>query len=370
MKVLFVGPKLAAGGAERQLSILLPGLRNRGIDARLIALDGAGPFAESLQRSGVPLDVVFMRHQADLPSLLRSELLRRFAPDAVVSRSVSGLYVGHAVARWRHASHIHNDHRGAGLPLTRRREAMARLIARRIDRVIVVSADQAPGWLARGYPAARIVVVANGVEAPTVPESKLDIRRELGISDSAVVALLVAALRPEKDVAAFVRAVLLARETHSELIGLVAGEGPDRPDVEAASMGDPAIRLLGHQADIARLLKAADIFVLASRYEAVPMAILEAMAAGLPVLATSVGGIPDVVLHGESGLLVAPGDVDAMAMSLSELAANRDLRAAMGAQGARRQRERWSADVMVEGYARVLDEVCSRSRPPRDPPAS
>jgi glycosyltransferase involved in cell wall biosynthesis len=366
MKVLFVGPNLAAGGAERQWSILLPGLRERGIDARLIALDGGGPMAEPLHRSGVPFDVIDMRHQADLRRLLRSGLVRGFVPDAVVSRSVSGLYVGYALARWRRAAHVHNDHRQVGMALTPRREAMTRLLARRIDRVIVVSADQVEAWRERHYPAERIVRVANGVDAPEIADTKLEIRRELGIAQDAVAALLVATLRPEKDVPAFVRAVRRARETQPELIGLVAGEGPDRPAVEQAAAGDPAVRLLGHRDDITRLLKAADLFVLSSRFEAVPMAILEAMAAGLPVLATGVGSIPDMVADGQSGLLVDPGDADAMAGALATLAADRSLREAMGAQGAQRHRERWNADTMVEGYARVLEEL----RPPADPTAA
>jgi glycosyltransferase involved in cell wall biosynthesis len=322
--------------------------------------------AEPLRQSGVPFDVIDMRHQADLGRLLRSELVRAFVPDAVVSRSVSGLYVGYALARWRRAAHVHNDHRQVGMALTPRREAMARLLARRIDRVIVVSADQAAAWRERRYPAERIVLVANGVDAPEIADTKLELRRELGIAQDAVAALLVATLRPEKDVPAFVRAVRRARATHPELIGLVAGEGPDRPAVEQAAAGDPAVRLLGHRDDIASLLKAADLFVLSSRFEAVPMAILEAMAAGLPVLATRVGSIPEMVADGQSGLLVDPGDEDAMAGALATLAADRSLRDAMGAQGAQRHRERWNADTMVEGYARVLEEL----RPPGDPTAA
>ena len=265
MKVLFVGPSLGTGGAERQTSILVPGLRSRGIDARLIALEGSGFFEEPLRRKGVPLEVIGMRHRADVGRLLRSELVRGFVPDAVISRGgVSGLYVGYALARWRRAVHIYNDHRGAGLANTLRREAMTRLIASRIDYVVGVSADQAPAWNVRGYPAERFRVVQNGVDAPLIAESRLAIRQELAISEAAVVALLVARLAPEKQVPIFVRAVLRARKTHPELIGLVAGEGPERLAVHAASMGDPAIRLLGNRDDVPRLLKAADVFVLAS----------------------------------------------------------------------------------------------------------
>lgn len=362
MKVLFIGPSLGVGGAERQTSILVPGLRSRGIDARLIALDGGGFFEEPLQRKGVPLDVIGMRHQTDVGRLLRSELVRGFVPDAVVSRGgVSGLYVGYALARWRRAVHIYNDHRPAGLVNTLRREAMTRLIASRIDYVVGVSADQAPVWSARGYPAERFLVVPNGVGAPLIAQSKLEIRQELAIPVPAVVALLVARLYPEKQVPIFVRAVLRARETHPELIGLVAGEGPERLAVHAASMGDPAIRLLGPRDDVPRLLKAADVFVCASRAEALPMSILEAMAAGLPILATRVGGIPGVIEHGESGLLVAPGDVDAMANGLATLAADPGLRASMGAQSVLHHRERWTAESMVETYARLLEDLCSRA---------
>jgi glycosyltransferase involved in cell wall biosynthesis len=361
MRALFIRPNLAAGGAERQLSILLPGLRDRGIDARLIALDRSGPFEAPLRLSGVPLEVLNMRHQADLGRLLRSRLLRGFAPDVIVSQGVSGLYVGQVLASLRRAVHIYLDHRQVGLRLTRRREAMVRLSARRLDWVIAVSAEQAGSWLQRRFPAERIQVIGNGVEAPRVSASKAQLRQELGFPAGAVVALLVARLRPEKRIGDFVRAVVAAREAAPGLIGLVAGDGPERAAVESAIDGEHGVRLLGHRDDVDRLLKAADIFVLTSEHEAVPMAVLEAMAAGLPVLATSVGDVPSVVAHGESGFLVSPYDVGAMAARLTELAADRELRLALGAAGARRQRDGWSSEAMIDGYAEFLRKSCASS---------
>jgi glycosyltransferase involved in cell wall biosynthesis len=363
MKALFIGPNLAAGGAERQWSILLPGLRARGIDARLVALDAGGPFEAPLRAAGVPLEVLAMRHQADLSRLVRSGLLRRFSPDVVVSRGVSGLYVGQLVSRLRHARHVYNEHRQVGLVLSRRREAMTSLLARRLDLVVVVSAEQAGAWQRRNFPAARIRVIANGVEPAPPPASRAQLREELQIPAAAVVALLVARLRPEKRVPEFVRAVQRARESSPQLIGLIAGDGPDRPAVTAALAGDPTIRLLGHRDDVPRLLQAADVFVLTSDFEALPMAILEAIAAGLPVLATRVGSVADVVLDGYTGRLVAAGDWDALARGLTELAGDADLRRRMGSAAASLHRERWQASAMIDRYAEVLAALCAPGAP-------
>jgi glycosyltransferase involved in cell wall biosynthesis len=354
MKALFIGPNLAAGGAERQWSILLPGLRRRGFDARLVALDGGGPFAEPLQSSGVPLEVLNMRSQADIARLARSRLLRRFMPDVVMTRGVSGLYVGQALAGFRRARHVYNEHLQVGMHLSRRREAMAYVISRKVDLVIAVSPGQAGPWLERGYPRERIVVVPNGVEASSSADPRTVIRQELGIGDSEVVALLVASLRPEKRVSDFVRAVVLAREHCPELTGVVVGDGIERRAVEAAAAGSAGVRLLGHRDDVPRMLAAADIFVLTSGREASPMSILEAMSAGLPVLATNVGGIPEIVAAGETGLLVEPADADALVAGLVTLAKDPKLRATMGQAAVRRHRERWDAEPMIDAYARIL----------------
>lgn len=355
-----MGPNLSAGGAQRQWSILLPGLRRHGIDARVIALGDGGAFVGPLQAAGVPAEVLHMRHRADLLSAARSRLLRTFVPDVVVSRGVSGLYVGQMLAYWRGAIHIFNEHRQVGMPLSRRRELMTKLVSRRIDQVIAVTGDQAGAWLARGYPQDRIVIVANGVEAPRSSDSRLAIRRELGLADRAIVALLVAALRPEKRVADFIRAISLARQQRPELVGLIAGDGPDRVAVQSAAAGVEGIRMLGHRDDIARLLTAADMFVLTSEYEAVPMAILEAMAAGLPVLCTEVGSIPEVIRTGETGLLVPARDPEAIARGLVELSGDPQLRASLGAAAAQAHRERWSAETMIDGYAEALERACRR----------
>jgi glycosyltransferase involved in cell wall biosynthesis len=352
MRVLFVCPNLAAGGVERAWSILLPGLRDRGYDARLIALDGGGPFAATLAARRVPFEILNMRRRTHVAPILRCAAVREFAPDVVVAQSVSGLCVGAAIARWRGARLIANEHSSG--TLTPRREAMVRLLRPWIDVVAVVGSDQASTWLRRGCPAERIITVRNGVDMPTIAESRKCIRRELGIAEDATVAVLVASLRPGKRVSAFVKAVQEVRGVRPDLIGVVVGDGPERGAVVQAAGGDSGIRILGHRDDVPRVLKAADIFVLSSAYEAAPMAVLEAMAAGLPVIATDVGTVRSMVRDGETGLLVDRSKPQDLAAKLNLLMRQPMLRQAMGKAGLRRQREAWTAERMVDDYARVI----------------
>ncbi len=354
MRILFVLPNLEAGGVQRAWSTLLPGLRSRGLDARLLALDGGGPFADVMAQRGVPLEILNMRHQLDARALARSRLLRRFRPAVVVAQSPSGLYIGWALTSCTRASLVFNEHRQIGFALTRRRELMVRLIQRWIDLVVVVAAGQTQAWLERGCSAERVLVIPNGVERAETLEPRSAIRRELAIPNGSVVAALVASLRPEKRVPEFVRAVRSARESCPQLMAIIVGDGPDRAAVEASVNGERAIRLLGHRDDVPRILKAADVFVLSSQYEASPVAVLEAMAAALPVVALDVGAVAEMIDDGHTGFLVCPATPQLMASKLAQLVGDPELRQAMGDAGERRYREGWTAELMIERYATVL----------------
>jgi glycosyltransferase involved in cell wall biosynthesis len=363
MRILCIAPTLGTGGAERQWSVLLPGLRARGHDARVITLDDGGPFVAQLRDRDVPVDVVGMRSQADLVRVARCPLVRCFTPEVVLTRGVNGLYIGHLLARWRAARHVYNDHIQVGFRLSPRREALVKWIAPRLDRVIAVADGQGRVWQHRGLDPARFVVIDNGIEVPEVAEPRDRLREELGVAPTGVVALLVAALRPEKRVPDFVQAVRQARAERPELVGIIAGDGADRPAVESAIDGDPGVRLLGYRDDVARLLKASDVFALSSAFEAAPMAILEAMACGLPVLATDVGGVRELVVDRETGVLVPAADTAAMARELVALAGDEPLRRALGAAGRERQRARWNAEAMVGAYEAALSSVVGRGGP-------
>ena len=182
-------------------------------------------------------------------------------------------------------------------------------------------------------------------------------REELGLGAGEFLALLVAALRPEKRVELFVAAVRRAHSADRRVRGVIAGGGPELERVRAAAGADGVVQVLGPRTDVPDLMAAADAVCLSSDAEGVPMVLLEAMALGRPAVATRVGGVAEAVEHETTGLLVPTDDEPALAAALLRLAADPELRARLGEAGLRRHRERFGVDRMVEEYSRVFEEV-------------
>ncbi len=366
MRLLFVCPSLTGGGAERQWSILLPRLAERGFDVRLLTLDGEGPFFAPLVETGVPAYCAGMRSRGDAAGLgraLRYALAIR--ADAVVTRSVSGQLVGHAVARSLGVPHVTTEHRPcdaalAFLPYDLYRRALTRSVAPFIDHVLAVTEAQRAACAWYGYRPERVRVIENGVQPPALTAPRSETRDQLGLPADAFVAVHVAALRREKHVSDFVLGVQRAHAADPRIHGLVVGDGLRRGEVEAAIARAPGVRLLGFRSDVPTIMAASDVVCLASSHEALPMVLIEAMALGRPVVATRVGGVPDVVLDGATGMLVAVDQPGEIAARLRELASNPALAERLGAAGRARQRARYTADLMVDRHVEFFRALHGR----------
>jgi glycosyltransferase involved in cell wall biosynthesis len=363
MRLLFVCPDMRTGGAERLWATLIPELHERGPDVKLVALAETGPLFDEVVARGVPADCLGLRRRTNARALRRAlSLGAEFEPDAVVTRGVSGQVVGEAIARRARAVHVMNEHTpltpdGQLVPPRPHQRAMTRLVARRVDSVVAVTERQVKPLAALGYPREHIDVVPNGLFERDV--ERVEPSHELGEDD--FTALCVAGLRPEKRVDLFIEAVAAARREEPAIRGYVAGEGPERERLEQLAQGS-GVTLLGVRRDALALIRAADALCLASEAEALPMSILEAMALERPVVATDVGGTREQVADGETGFLVRPGDARALTRALLTLARDRELAAALGAAGRRRQRERFSGEAMLDGYLSSFEEAVRRGQ--------
>jgi len=172
----------------------------------------------------------------------------------------------------------------------------------------------------------------------------------------------VGRLKAPKDFVTLARA--LARLEHGSFTAAIAGEGPDRERVLAELRGADRVELLGDRDDIPELLAQAQIFVLASRSEGMPVSVLEAMAAGLPVVASDVGGVGEVVVDGETGLLVPPGDETALEQALRQLIASPDLRRRLGDAGRTRAEREFDLPRWRERHVELYrEELAARGLP-------
>ena len=363
MRLLFVCPDMRFGGAERHWATLIVALAERGVEPKLLALADRGAFFDDVARHGIPAECMGLRRRVD-PSGLRHtfSVAAGFRPDAVVSRGVSAQLVGEAIARRARAVHVYNEHTpltptGRLLPPRPHQRALTRLVARAIDDVVAVTSRQVPPLERLGYPSGRIEVVHNGVFERDVEGAEPS--PELAASGFPV--LCVAGLRPEKRVDLFIEAVGAARRENDGVRGYVAGEGRERERLEEAAARH-GVTLLGARADVLELIAAAGAVCLPSEAEAMPMSLLEAMALGRPVIATDVGGNAELVRHGETGYLLSPGDGQAVARAMVELASDPARANEMGAAGRRLQRERFTGEQMVDGYRAAFERAIERGQ--------
>ena len=356
MRALFVTSALRRGGAERQWRTLLPALRDSGMRIELLTLQGRGEFFDEIAACGVPARCAELRSRYDIVRIARALRLDE-RPDVVVAQGVDAVVVAALLSLRTGSRLVAVEHGGNSLSRRPHRRFLTRLASRKVDRLVVVSPSQLTALGQLGY-TNDAVVIKNGVEPIKPARGRADVRSAMDVAPDAFVVSFVGGLRPPKRPQAFVAALAARAVSGLGVHGLVVGDGPLRPAVEAeARAAAGRVHVLGERRDVDDLLAASDAACLVSDTEALPMAILEAMSAGLPVIASNVGGIPDAVVDGETGILVARGDDEALVAALAALASDRARASALGAAGRARYERLFSAGRMVREYAALLTEV-------------
>ncbi len=244
-----------------------------------------------------------------------------------------------------------------GKPLRKLADRYA--IAPRVDAFVAVSrADRRRMVEIERISESKVRFIPNGIEA--LPEPTGDVRAELGIGAGDPVIGAVGSLRAQKGYDILIRAAALMVGEFARLRILIAGEGEEREALSGliAELGlDRVVTLLGYRPDIPALLAALDVAVVASRFEGSPLAVLEYMDAGRPVVATRVGGIPDLITDGVHGVLVEPNDPSALAAGISELLRNPERAGAMGARGRERRRSEFDIANTVREIQALYEEL-------------
>jgi glycosyltransferase involved in cell wall biosynthesis len=354
------------GGQERVALDLARGQRARGHEVLAICLDPGpdAPLAEAFAAHGVATHTVDKSPGVDITLPLRlARLLGRRGVQIVHTHNPQPLLYGAPAARLVGAAIVHTKH-GAN-PERGRRLLARRAAGRLVDALVAVSSTTAVIASRNDEcPRGRLHVIDNGIDLARFhadAQGRADIRASLGIPADAWVIGTVGRLAPEKAYPALVEAAapLLGEQTRL----VIVGEGSERGPIEAtaARLGVSAlVHLAGARSDVPRILAALDVFALSSTTEGLPLVIPEAMATGLPVVSTSVGGIPGVVREGETGLLVPAGDTAALTSALDAMARDPARARALGARGRALALACYSAERMVDDYLALYASVIPR----------
>ena len=359
-QVLQVVLSLAPGGSERLVIELSKRLRARHGMA-VCCLDCPGEWAQELAAIGVSVTALGRR------SGFVPQLGRRIA-EVAASHGASVLHCHHyspfvygSLARWWHpAALVFTEHgRLSDGPLSRKRWLANQVFSRFPASVFAVSENLKQHMAAEGFSRSRIGVIHNGIEIDAIPGAlrRRRARALLSALDGDLLIGAVGRLDPVKDLPTLLHAFgrLTGRHSHARLI--LIGDGPERARLErliAASNLSTRVTLAGYRRDVKDLLPALDVYVNTSVFEGLSLTILEAMAAALPVVATQVGGTPEVVVDGETGILV-PNDPEAIAGALSALLHDSERRRMFGRAGRTRVERLFSIDRMIQQYASVYE---------------
>ena len=353
MKVLHLHKLTGVSGSEGHLLVLLPALRAAGIDARFLGLDVPGSdaprFYERLDAAGVPFRSV--RCGPDVSPRMARDVIRAVRgerPDLLHTHLVHADVYG-AIAAWAtrtpYLSTRHNDDRYLLGPF----RYVDRAFARRARTLIAIS-EAVRTFLERaGHDRRKLVTIHYGLDEPASAPSE-PTPAEAGIPADAPLALAVGRLIEQKDHATLLRAFALVRRDVPEARLAILGAGPLEGATRALAVElgvDAAVTLPG-RTEIRDWLERADVFVHTSRWEGFGIVLLEAMLASLPVVATRVSAVPEVVVDGETGALVEAGDAEGVAREVAALLADPERASRLGTAGHARALADFSVARMIE----------------------
>ena len=356
-RIVHVVYSLEVGGLENGVVNLINGLRDEFRHA-VVCVGQSGVLQEGLP-SGVDVVTVGRGSARDRWVALRlARVFRALRPTIVHSRNWPAIEAIPAARLAGVPLVIHGEHgREAADPegRDRRRNRIRRLLAPWVDRFVAVSADLRR-WLAGtvGVPEGKLVTICNGVDTHRFrPGECAAARHGLGLVEDHPVVGTVGRLDPVKDQAGLLEAFARVKGAHPEAVLLIAGDGPCRGELEAraAVLGlGPGVRFLGETKEVPAVLRSLDVFVLPSIAEGISNTVLEAMATGLPVVATRVGGNPELVEEDVTGALIPPREPAALAAAIGGYLGEPARRFAHGAAGRRRALERFDLAGMVSAY--------------------
>ena len=392
MRIIRVIARLNVGGPARHVVLLDRGLRALGHDTLLVhgSLDAGEASLEHLaQASGIPRQTIpalgrRISPLGDLQAFLQLvRTIYREAPDVVHTHTAKAGTLGRLAAlcfnltrpRRRRCVVIHTFH---GHVLSgyfgRTGSLLARVAERALatvsDRIVAISPRQRDD-LVRRFGVAKpdqTAVVPLGLDIRPLLELPMDapnLRLQLRIGDGDVVVGFVGRFVPIKNLTLLVRAFAAAAQAVPGLWLVLAGDGPTRDELESLTRAcgiAERVRFIGWTEELGALYATFDICALSSVNEGTPVAIIEAMAAARAVVATAVGGVPDIVDDGRTGILVASGDAKALGDAIVRLAVNRDERRAMGAAARRSAAARFSSERLVNDIDRVYFEALASKR--------
>ncbi len=370
LRVAFVITSMPVGGAETLLVNMMRRMDSRLISPEVVCLKEPGPLGETIAQE-FPVHSNLIKSKHDVLVLWRLAKLfvdRRI--DAVITVGAGDKMFWGRLAAWIAgvpviASALHSTGWPDGVGRTNR------WLTPITDAFIGV-ADSHGEFLQsfEKFPAEKVHVIRNGIDCDRFrpnPMAARCLRQELGLAQDTPLIGIVAALRPEKNHTMLVRVAKQLTSSHPNLHWVIVGDGPTRSDIE--SLADQLgirdrIHLLGTRNDTENILAGLDLFALCSLNEASPVSILEALACGVPVVASDVGSICESVIEGQTGALFPSEDHDSMAEAIGKLLVTPETRTEMGRTGRELVLKTGSLQSMVDGYQRLVMEGYDQSIPP------
>lgn len=361
-RILQIIPSLDRAGAEKQMCLLAKGLPRDEFEVHVCALTRGGPMEADLAEAGIPPVVIGKRWKLDPQAYWRLKAhVTDIQPDLIHTWMFAANAYGFAAARACGVKNLVLGQRCVDPWKSRLQLTLDRAMAQRCSRVVVNSEGVRDFYVQHGTPAERVRMIPNGVALPAPPTTtRHQLLAELGLPENSRLIGLVGRLWPQKRVKDAIWAADLLKVIHDDVHLLVIGDGPQHDRLrrfrDQCHIRDK-VHFLGERGDVPRILPHFDVLWSTSGYEGQSNVILEALAAGVPVVATDIPGTRELVISGTTGYLVPVGDRAAFARHTERLLNDASLAAQFVAAGRDRVQCEFSIAKMIERHVELYREV-------------